>query len=59
MTRERRVDEQRPGDAEALYRAARPPVEQLWFDADHQALPGVALKAMWEFLTPSLDLKPA
>ena len=45
--------------AEALYRAARPPVEQLWFDADHQALPGVALKAMWEFLTPSLDLKPA
>ncbi|MGH0032230.1 MAG: alpha/beta hydrolase family protein [Myxococcota bacterium] len=42
--------------AQALYRAARPPVEQLWFDADHDALPGVALKAMWEFLAPQLDL---
>lgn len=42
--------------AEALYRAARPPVEQLWFDATHDALPGAALKAMWQFLAPALDL---
>ena len=42
--------------ARALYRAARPPVEQLWFDARNDSLPGVALKAMWEFLAPSLDL---
>jgi dienelactone hydrolase len=42
--------------AEALYRAARPPVEQLWFDATHDTLPGAALKAMWRFLAPALDL---
>ncbi len=44
--------------AEALHRAARPPVEQLWFDAPHDALPGAALKAMWEFLAPALGLLP-
>lgn len=42
--------------AEALYRAARPPVEQLWFDAGHDALPGAALKAMWQFLAGHLEL---
>jgi predicted esterase len=42
--------------AEALYRAARPPVDQLWFDATHDALPGAALKAMWQFLAPALEL---
>lgn len=42
----------------ALHRAARPPVEQLWFDAPHEALPGAALKAMWEFLAPALGLEP-
>jgi dienelactone hydrolase len=42
--------------AEALRAAAGDPVEQRWFPGAHDALPGQALKAMWEFLAPALDL---
>ncbi len=35
---------------EALFNAAPEPKELLWFDGTHGQLPGVALKAMWEFL---------
>ena len=45
--------------AEALRRAAGDPVEQRWFDAPHEALPGVALKTMWQFLAKSLEIPNA
>jgi dienelactone hydrolase len=45
--------------ADALHAAARPPVERLWFGTAHDGLPGAALKAMWEFLAPTLELSPA
>lgn len=42
--------------AEALHRAAGAEAKRLWCDAPHDALPGEALKAMWEFLAPALGL---
>jgi dienelactone hydrolase len=39
----------------AFFAAAGEPREQRWFDADHETLPGAALKAMWEFLSPHLS----
>ncbi len=43
--------------AEALHAAAGASVEQRWFPGAHDALPGAALKAMWEFLSPTLELR--
>ena len=44
--------------SEALFAAAADPKEILWFEeATHQRLPGVALKAMWQFLRPHLELE--
>jgi dienelactone hydrolase len=43
--------------AEALARAAREPVEQMWFDADPGALPE-ATAAIWEFLSGPLGPAP-
>lgn len=37
--------------AEALHAAAGEPKELLWFESGHHDLPGVALKAMWQFLS--------
>jgi dienelactone hydrolase len=37
--------------AEALHAAARQPKQVRWFEGTHTQLPGVALKAMWEFLS--------
>ncbi len=55
-----RQDERMPrAAAERLFQAAREPKQQLWFDATHDALPGVALKAMWTFLHPRLGLPEA
>ncbi len=42
--------------AEALFRAAGEPRQQLWVPGSHDALPGNALKAMWEFMAPHLRL---
>lgn len=42
--------------ADALFEAAREPKRELWFDGTHLELPGVALKAMWQFLRPHLGL---
>lgn len=39
---------------EQLVRAAGSPHQVRWFDAGHSSLPGVALKAMWEFLAERL-----
>lgn len=36
--------------AEALHAAAGEPKELRWFECGHHDLPGVALKAMWQFL---------
>jgi len=44
--------------AEALARAARDPVKQLWFDAGPEDLPEAALAAIWEFLANALGLAP-
>jgi fermentation-respiration switch protein FrsA (DUF1100 family) len=41
---------------EALFAAAGEPKQLIWFDATHTALPGQALKAMWQFLRPPLGL---
>jgi dienelactone hydrolase len=41
---------------EALYEAAGEPKRIEWFDCTHSALPGRALKAMWEFLRGPLRL---
>jgi dienelactone hydrolase len=50
-------DETIPRSAtEALYAAAAEPKEIQWFDAGHQDLPGVALKAMWAFLERHLEV---
>jgi dienelactone hydrolase len=40
--------------AEALHAAASEPKQVRWFEGTHTALPGVALKAMWEFLNTHL-----
>ena len=40
---------------QALFDAAPEPKELLWFDGTHGNLPGIALKAMWEFLRRHLD----
>jgi dienelactone hydrolase len=47
-TRDERIP--RPA-AEALHAAAGEPKELLWFDSGHHDLPGLALKAMWQFLS--------
>jgi dienelactone hydrolase len=44
--------------AEAFFDAAGDPKEHLWFDGTHAELPGLALKAMWEFLRPHLEIPP-
>jgi len=44
------------GAAEAFYAAAGEPKQHVWFDGTHMDLPGAALKAMWEFLRPHLEL---
>jgi cephalosporin-C deacetylase-like acetyl esterase len=50
-------DETVPRSAtEALYAAAGDPKRIEWFDCTHSALPGRALKAMWEFLREPLGL---
>ena len=41
---------------EALFAAAGEPKRLLWFDTGHDALPGEALKAMWQFLRGPLGL---
>ena len=41
---------------EALYAAAADPKEIHWFDCGHLDLPGQALKTMWQFLRPHLQL---
>ncbi len=52
-----RRDERVPKRAtEALFDAAADPKSIEWFDADHQGLPGRALKTMWEFLRAHLGL---
>jgi dienelactone hydrolase len=42
--------------AEVLHAAAMEPKEVAWFDGGHTTLPGVALKAMWQFLARPLGL---
>lgn len=37
--------------AEALHAAAGEPKELLWFESGHNDLPGLAFKAMWQFLS--------
>jgi dienelactone hydrolase len=50
------ADETIPRSAtQALFDAAPEPKELLWFDGTHGQLPGIALKAMWEFLRGHLD----
>jgi dienelactone hydrolase len=50
-------DERIPRDrAEILHAAAADPKEVLWFDCGHADLPGRALKAMWRFLAPHLEI---
>ena len=45
------ADETIPRSAtQALFDAAPEPKELLWFDGTHGELPGLALKAMWNFL---------
>ena len=40
--------------AEALHAAAGEPKRLLWFESGHSDLPGVAFKAMWQFLAETL-----
>lgn len=40
--------------AEALHAAAGDPKQVLWFESGHNDLPGIAFKAMWEFLAKTL-----
>jgi len=40
--------------AEALFDAAGEPKRIEWFEAGHGDLPGVAMKAMWQFIQPHL-----
>jgi hypothetical protein len=50
-------DQHIPRDAsEALFAAAGEPKRIEWFEGTHGQLPGVALKAMWQFLRGHLDL---
>jgi dienelactone hydrolase len=42
--------------AETLHAAASEPKQVAWFDGGHTTLPGVALKAMWQFLARPLGL---
>jgi dienelactone hydrolase len=50
-------DERIPRDwAEALHAGAAEPKQVLWFECGHSDLPGRALKAMWQFLRPHLEL---
>jgi len=42
--------------AQALHAAAGEPSEVQWFDADHGDLPGLALRAIWRFLSGPLGL---
>lgn len=44
------------GATEALFDAAGEPKRIEWFDCTHSALPGRALKAMWQFLRDPLGL---
>lgn len=53
-TRDERISRER---AEALHAAAREPKQVLWFEGTHAALPGAALKAMWEFLKRHLEIR--
>lgn len=49
------ADETIPRSAtQALFDAAPEPKTLLWFDGTHGELPGIALKAIWEFLRPHL-----
>ena len=42
---------------EKLFAAAADPKEILWFDnATHTTLPGVALKAMWQFVAQQIGV---
>lgn len=43
---------------EKLVRAAGSPHQVRWFDAGHSSLPGVALKAIWQFLGAQLGVDP-
>jgi dienelactone hydrolase len=43
--------------AQALHAAAGEPSEVQWFDAGHDDLPGLALRAMWRFLRRPLGLE--
>jgi dienelactone hydrolase len=52
-TRDERISRER---AEALHAAAAEPKQVLWFECGHADLPGRALKAMWQFLKPHLEL---
>ncbi len=52
-TRDERIPRAR---AEALHAAAGEPKQVLWFECGHSELPGRALKAMWGFLRPHLEL---
>ena len=50
-------DQRIPREAsEALFAAAGEPKRIEWFEGTHRQLPGVALKAMWQFLRSHLDL---
>jgi dienelactone hydrolase len=52
-TQDERISRER---AERLHAAARDPKQVLWFDCGHSDLPGRAMKAMWQFLRPELQL---
>jgi dienelactone hydrolase len=52
-TRDQTIPRER---AECLHAAAGEPKEVIWFDCGHADLPGKALKAMWQFLRPHLEL---
>jgi uncharacterized protein len=52
-TQDQRIPRER---AERLHAAAGEPKQVLWFECGHGDLPGRALKAMWQFLRPELQL---
>jgi dienelactone hydrolase len=52
-TQDQRIPRER---AELLHAAAGEPKQVLWFECGHADLPGRALKAMWQFLRPQLEL---
>ena len=41
---------------ERLFDAAGEPKQIEWFDAGHRTLPGKAMKAIWQFARPLLEL---